>query len=133
ARLGAPRAVIRQGDRIVLIRIARLFRSTMSAEELYEATRKWWRVGGPRRQVGSPRAPEWAFAVHDSLVRAVFRIEKWLPANATDVEQDHKRRGRWCFVGHQDVEMEKLYVPTSVKEQMSRSSQSPLLFLNCGK
>lgn len=131
AALGACEAVFAPDHRVVLIRVARLFRRGMDPLDLYEATRKWWRIGARKRQVGSPDAPEFAFAVHAGIARAVFRIREWLPAGPEDVEADPRRQGRWSFVGDRDEHLERLYVPTSVARWLPASAQNPLRFVNC--
>lgn len=55
----------------LLIRINRLYRHGMTAQELYEATRGVW-VLGPRRMKA-----RLAFAVFDRIVREVYRIDSW--------------------------------------------------------
>ena len=58
----------------VMITINKLFRSAMSQEELYEATRGIWKIGPKRDRV------EFAFAVYQGVVREVYQIEAWFPA-----------------------------------------------------
>jgi hypothetical protein len=101
ARYGARPVAFADDDRIILIRIARRFRTSMPNPELYEVTRKW-RIGAKRRQLGSPGAPDFALAVHEGVVLAAFRIQAWLPATEADFAEDTKRRGRWCFEGTRD-------------------------------
>lgn len=72
---GATPVEINPSHRVVLIRINRLFERGMSDHELYEATRKWWRIGHLRRQLGTTWAPDWAMGVFNGVVRAVYRID----------------------------------------------------------
>ena len=52
----------------ILITINKLYRSNMTIEELYEATRGIWKVGERREQA------EFAMAVYQGIVREVYRM-----------------------------------------------------------
>ena len=58
----------------ILITINRLYRSDMTNEELYEATRGVWKVGQKRDRA------EYAIAVYQGIAREVYRIRTWHPA-----------------------------------------------------
>ncbi len=61
----------------------------MSQEELYEATRGWWRLArhkGPRAQ--------YALAVSNSLVRGAYRIDLWAGSCARGQRLDGRSAGR---------------------------------------
>jgi hypothetical protein len=68
AEYGARDAEIDLTHRVMLIRVNTMFEHGMTAEALYEITRKWWRVNPQHR-------PEYAFAVFQGIVRAVYRID----------------------------------------------------------
>lgn len=53
-------------DRLLLIKINRLYKPTMSEAEIYEVTRKWWRCNPHRRR------PDVALAVYRGIVRAAY-------------------------------------------------------------
>ena len=55
--------MVRIDESVVLIRISRLYRPTMTAQALYEATRKWW-------VVNPDRGPEYAFSIFGGVVKA---------------------------------------------------------------
>lgn len=80
---------------VILVRISRLYRDNMSAEELYEASRGVWRVG-PRRE-----GAKYALAVHDGIVREVYAIADWHPAGtisySTRKKDELPLEGRWEF------------------------------------
>ena len=61
----------------LLIRINRLYRHNMSAQELYEATRGVWKLGARCTKA------RYAFAVFEGVVREVYEIESWHPAATT--------------------------------------------------
>ncbi len=119
----AKPVTIPDGERVVLIRINRLYRSGMSAEEMYEVTRKWWRKGAGRN-------PEWAFAVYHGIVRAVYRIDgPWYHPEPN--EADDRTRTRKAFNGVRDVAMEDRYLWTDVSAYLPKGLQTPLRYVNC--
>lgn len=88
-------------DPAIAFGINRLFRPHMSAEELYEATRGVWRANGKRRD-----AAKYAFAVFRGVVREVYEIAEWEPADPSSYRtrkavpsHDDKGRRLWQFVG----------------------------------
>lgn len=135
ATYGAEPVDIDPNHRVVLIRINRLFERGMSDDELYEVTRKWWRVGSVRRELGSRMAPVWAMAVYGGVVRAVYRIDGWEYPTEDDLAEDSSRASRWAFHGMRDQDMERIYVPRDVTRYLTAASgfatQSPLRYVNC--
>ena len=71
AKNGLTRADINEPT--ILIRINRTYRPGMTLGELYDATRRAWRVGKRRDGV------KFAFAIFDSKVLEVYRIDRWRP------------------------------------------------------
>jgi uncharacterized protein len=113
----------------VLIRINRLYRSEMSATELYDATRGVWRIGDKRESV------KYAFAVYDSIIREVYRIAGWYPAGSTmstrEVE-DLKDPERWEFVGTlAEPRIRNKYLNKAVEpKQFPVGAQNPIKYVN---
>ncbi|MCC6177902.1 MAG: hypothetical protein IT305_21590 [Chloroflexi bacterium] len=135
ARYGAKPITISPEHRVVLIRISQQFEQGMSDDELYEATRKWWRMAARRSRVGGPAAPEYALAVYAGVVRAVYRIRSWEQATERDVTNE-KWLGRWKFQGERDAGMEDRYLNGDVSVYLHNGnghhpSQNPLKFVNC--
>jgi uncharacterized protein len=116
-RYAAPPVTIEHEHRVVLIRINRAYRSGMSDEELYKATREWW-VIAPRRR------PDYAFAVYRGIVRAVYRID---PAGW----ERESERGRWRFAGERDPALEAKYAWRSVAADLPSGAQNPIRYVNC--
>lgn len=102
--------------RVVLIRINREFRLTRTAEDLYEATRKWWKVAPERR------SPEFAFSIYDGIVRGVYRLHNW------ELRQEDGRR---AFHGEIDASMEALYAWKDVSSYLRAGAQNPIKYVNC--
>lgn len=113
ARYAAPPVEIQH--RVALIRINQLYRAGMSDADLYKVTREWWRM--------KPGRADWAFAVYNGIVRAVYRID---PAGWTSDE-----RGRWRFSGERDVALEELYAWRDVTAYFPAGGQYPIRYVNC--
>lgn len=111
--------------RVLLIRVSREFRHGMTAEELYEKTRQWWKLGPRRHQ------PEWAFAVYQGIVRAVYRIDPASWEQPPEEERVGRMKGRWAFRGARDPEMEERYVWRSVWTYLPAGVRAPLRYVNC--
>ena len=109
----------------LLITINRLFRSDMSSQELYEATRGVWKIGPKRDEV------EFAFAVYQGVVREVYQVEAWFPAGTlsyfTRDASTVNVSGRWEFKGRVAPEsIRNMYIGFSV----GPSGQNPIRYAN---
>lgn len=111
----------------ILIRINRLYRPRMSAEELYDATRGVWKLGARRYH-----AP-YAIAVYQGVVRQVYEIQEWHRAGTTRYakRKDVNVPGRWEFTGTVAQQLSKLYTNGSVAECFSPNCQNPTVYVNC--
>jgi uncharacterized protein len=110
----------------VLIIINRLYRSDMTAEELYEATRGIWKVGLKRDKA------ELAMAVYQGIVREVYKIGRWLPAGTlrykTRDSMGFKRSGRWEFEGDVAQDVRDEYVGFSVRHILGKA-RNPIRYV----
>jgi hypothetical protein len=110
----------------ILILINRLYRSGMTAEELYEATRGIWKIGSKRERV------EYAMAVYQGVVREVYRILEWLPAGSLKYETrdsaDFKGSGRWEFKGEVASDVRDRYVGFSVRRILCKA-RNPIRYV----
>jgi len=102
--------------RVMLVKINQNYRTGMTEAQLYKATREWWKLDPERR-------PEYAFAVYNGVVRAVYKIDqkRW----AQDPET-----GRWQFAGKLDPELNERYKWSDVSDY---ASQNPIRYVNCGR
>lgn len=119
-------------DPCLIIRINRLYREGIAPAELYEATRGWWKVG-PRREKA-----EYALAVFQGVVKAVYEIDGWHAAGTTPPAVPIRRgvepgRGRWEFTGSlAPEEVRYKYLGKSVKHYLpTRGGMTPFLYVNC--
>ncbi len=117
-------------DPVLLIRITRLYRHGMPADELYEATRGVWKLGERKKRA------QYALAVFESVVREVYRIKQWHAAGTLDyktrVHEKLTRNGRWEFEGGiAPNEVRDKYLDRSVRDYLQKGLQSPILYVNC--
>jgi hypothetical protein len=125
ARYGAKPVVIDPEHRVLLIRSARMYRLGITDAELYRATRWWWKLGKRREKA------EYAMAVYDGVVRAVYRIEGWKQPTAEIIRDDPPAAGRWGFYGHRDREMEERYLHGDVSAYWGSGHRNPITYVNC--
>lgn len=125
ARYGAVPVQFEPSHRFVLIRVSRDFRRSFDAEALYEVTRKWWRMDPHRRK------PEYAAAVYDGVIRAVYRIDGWERPTQADLDEDPHRQRRWAFIGHLDRAMTDRYRFAEVTAYLRPGARNPITYVNC--
>ena len=108
----------------LLITINKLYRSDMTAEELYEATRGVWALG-PKRQLS-----DYAIAVYQGIVREVYRIHRWHPAGTLPYRfrsaEEVNRPGRSEFEGEVAADIRDEYVGNRV----GKGGQNPIRYRN---
>jgi len=111
--------------RAVLITINKRYRSDMSQEELYEATRGIWKIG-TRRNLA-----DYAMAVFHGIVREVYCIHQWYPAGTlnynTRSAYGFKSSGRWEFEGSiAEAEIRDKYI----NKFIGNGTQNPIKYVN---
>ena len=65
------------GENVIAIKINRSYRENMTATELYEVTRGWWKLDIKRAQLA-----EYVFSVYQGIVKEVYKVDGWLPAGS---------------------------------------------------
>jgi hypothetical protein len=130
AKYGAEPKPVDPEHRVMLIRVAKQFHPDIEGQDLYHATRQWWVVGHDRRD-GGPRSPEWAFAVYRGVVRAVYRIDRWVAPTDTEIAEDPGSAGRWAFDGELDPAMTEQYLFADVSAWLPEGAQNPIRYVNC--
>lgn len=108
-----PAEISEQG---VLIKINRLYRRGMSADELYEATRKSWVIGERRHKA------RFAFAVAGGIIRQVYCIDQW--------SRSPSNQKRWEFRGRLAPDLAH-YVGCSVASRFVKGEAFPIKYVNC--
>ncbi|WGZ95509.1 MAG: hypothetical protein QJT81_05845 [Candidatus Thiothrix putei] len=102
---------------LLLININKLFKRDMSTDQIYEATRASWKIGGNRRKVA-----KYAVATYRGLTREVYRISEWY-----QVEDS-----RWAFNGElADEERRLKYRHKSIAHLFPKGASFPVRYINC--
>jgi uncharacterized protein len=109
----------------VLIKISKTFNYSMSAQELYDATRQFWRIGNNKNKI------KYAFSVYDGMIQEVYKIIDWYPGGTTfttrTVEKEHKNK--WEFIGKiADENIRRKYIYKDVSD--IAKYQSSIYYLN---
>ncbi len=86
-----------------------------------------WRIGRRWADTTDPRAPGWAVAVADDLVRGVYRIDGWDPTG-----EPSDPATRYALRGEPDPELERRYRGRSVAAYRGTGSQPPVTYVWCG-
>ncbi len=103
------------GDPVILININKLYRPNMNVMELYEATRKHWKVS-----INRTSKIKIACSVFRGIIREVFIIHQWLPS---------PEKGRSYFEGEvASQELREKYLYKSVAKYWKQGSQSPIKY-----
>lgn len=122
-------------EKVILIRINKLYYALMTPEEMYEATRGIWRVGSKRNEV------DYAFAVYQGIVKETYKVHQWYPACTFEYKtpgmlsaiQKVNKTGRWEFEGEiAESNIREKYVGRSVKNYLpSFGGANPITYVNC--
>ncbi len=109
----------------VVFRISRLWYPGMPDDELYEATRGWWRMGPKREHV------HYAIAVAEGVIRAVYVVDEWMARRFEDdgVTPFPGNSTRWGFVGEPDDDHPDL-IGLDVRHLFPMGAQNPVTYFN---
>lgn len=94
------------------------YRSDMTAEELVDATRAWWKIS---RATVEQRGCEHAVAVHEGVTRAVMRVGSWV----------QRADGRRCFAAEPVREgpvFDAWIGPFGRRVDFASNSQNPITY-----
>ena len=122
-------------EKVVLINIGREWTEGLTADQLYERTRRYWHCNPANHDA------EYAVSVAKGIVREIYCIDGW---DAVDLRKETidptrlmktpppKTFLRWAFRGLVAHKM-RLYVGTNVSHYRRHGNANPLIWLNCGK
>jgi uncharacterized protein len=119
-------------DKVILIRINKLYKDNLSDLGLYEATRGVWRINIERT-----KKAKYAMAVYKGIIREVFEIEKWQGADKRgySTRRDLPSRDisqRKEFVGKLAAEsIRKKYIGRDFSEYFNKGNRNPIYYINC--
>lgn len=113
-------------ENIVIIKINKSYHEGMSETELYDVTRGCW-----KRKIVSVEKADYALAVVYGIVKEVYQIDEWLPAEnevrETIPYNEAVDEGRIIFKGRTaDEEIRKRYLDYSVAGLFKRGEASPV-------
>ena len=101
----------------ILININNLYQRDMTKKEIYEATRKSWRIN-----IDRVKNIKIAFSVYRGIIREVFLINKWLPSPEV--------QGRYMFQGKvAPKDIRDKYLNKSVSKYWKKGSQNPIKYV----
>jgi len=118
------------GHNMVLIKINGTYggASESSAMALYDATRGTWRV-----KKASVDKTEYAAAIFGGVIREVYRIATWLPAESTlylDPKRNYEPNSRFEYVGKvAEKAIRDQYRWRSVAHLYSRGAANPIMYV----
>lgn len=123
-------------DRVILIRISKAFRYTMSDEELYEYTRGRWKLNPVRA-----KKADYCLAVYEGIVQEVYEVSDWYKAGTTTsfrsssdmfgLNTEDSLVGRFEFVGKiAPPEIRDKYRFLSVKHYFAPGNSNPITYVN---
>lgn len=102
---------------IILININNLYQRDITEKEIYDATRKSWRIN-----INRVSNIKFACSVYRGIIKEVFLINKWLPS--PEVE------GRYMFQGKVAPEnLRDKYLNKSVSKYWKQGSQNPIKYV----
>ena len=119
-------------ENVIIFRITQ-YQSGMSAREIYDLTRRCWKVN-----VEKARKADLAFAVYKGIILEVYRIDEWVPGHSTynsipvsdEIKKRDEQEGRWEFVGHvAESNLREKYVEKNVSGFFKRGNQHPFIYI----
>jgi uncharacterized protein len=119
-------------DKVILIRINKLYRDNMSDLQLYDATRGVWRIS-----IDRAKKAKFAMAVYKGIIREIYQIEKWQKADKSGYKTriDLPNRDifkRKEFIGKVADEAIRIqYIGKSVNEYLLKGNRNPIYYINC--
>lgn len=105
-------------DPVILINIKNLYQRNMTETEIYNATRKSWRIS-----INRIKNSRIGCSVYRGIIREVFVIEQWLPS--PEVEGKYMFQGK---VAPKDIKNK--YINKSVSKYWKKGSQNPIKYVN---
>lgn len=113
-------------ENIVIIKINKSYREGISETELYDVSRGCW-----KRKIASVEKADYALAVVYGIVKEIYQIDEWLPAEnevrETIPYNETADAGRIIFKGRiADEEIRKKYLDYSVAGLFKKGEASPV-------
>jgi len=101
----------------ILININNLYQRDMSEKEIYDATRKSWKVS-----ISHVSDIKIACSVYRGIIREVFTINRWLPSPEV--------KGRYMFEGKvAPKNVREKYINKSISKYWKKGSRNPIKYV----
>ena len=101
----------------ILININNLYQRDMSEKEIYDATRKSWKVS-----ISHVSDIKIACSVYRGIIREVFTINRWLPSPEV--------KGRYMFEGKvAQKNVREKYINKSISKYWKKGSRNPIKYV----
>lgn len=100
-------------EKIIVLKLPKSYRENMTETELYDCTRGCWGVDLKRAQ-----RIDYAFCVYENIIKEVYKIEEWLPAEELQRETVTNKRdesGKYGFKGKIAEEIRDKYLGKSLE------------------
>lgn len=105
---------------VILININKLFERNMMEKELYEATRKSWKLGTNRYKA------KYALVHYKWVIREVYQINDWY--EVINKEWKKRRAFNWAIA---NKKIREKYIYWLVKKYFSKWAAFPIRYINC--
>lgn len=118
-------------ENVLMIRVNKFYRNTMTPFELYDLTRCCWKVNKEKAD-----KVKYVLSVYEGMVLEVYSVLSWLPGHATlqyvRAEVFQQDENRYEFIGNiAPSEIQNKYKNKSVANLFNKGEQNPIkYFLN---
>ena len=115
-------------DNIMMIRVNKYYRNTMTPFELYDLTRCCWRVNKERAD-----KVEYVLSIYEGMVLEVYSVKCWLPGHSTlqyiRAEVFPQDVNRFEFIGNiAPPDIQNKYKNKSVANLFNKGEQNPIKY-----
>lgn len=114
-------------ENVIVIKINRSYKETMSESDLYDVTRGYWKLNLERA-----KQAEYAFSVYKGIIKEVYKIDGWLPAGSIPrpaLADAEVPADRYEFVGKAaEDEIREKYIGKSIAYLYRKGDASPVKY-----
>ena len=117
-------------DNLLLIKITQRYKNNMSPQELYDATRGYWKLS-----LENAKKVDYVLSVYDGIVVEVYEPVEWFPALSTFMDRPGKPnpenlKNRCEFIGKiADENIRKQYIDKYVNDFFAHSQMNPIKYV----
>lgn len=114
-------------ENIIAIKVNHSYKENMTEDELYDITRGYWKI-----DIKKAKHADYAISVYEGIIKEVYKIEKWLPAELirrTTLPDAEVRKGRYGFDGKvAEKEIRDKYIDKSIASLYKRGEANPIKY-----